>query len=344
MEGEAPGPFRYSFSYDFGGSGGDKKGRINSAWLQYDGLSPVLVRAGAFAPSQGLEGSASQSLFAERASPSAVVRNLSGGDGPKAFAVFANGRRWNAVAAVTGEALDSENHRQQRALFGRLGFVAIERGDLLVHVGASSTAVLRTAAGDAGAGRIRLRDRPENRVNALRLVDTGPITARGAAALGVEAAVQRRRFAAHAEYFRIGVQPYGASRQPSSFDGWYVQGAWTIAGRPRRYRVAGATFDSPIPKRDFDPLKGRWGSWEVGVRYSRLGLNYLPAERAGQELQSAILGGEQRIASLGLNWYPMRELRFQAAIQDVSVERFSPSGAEVGRRLQIFSLRTQLAY
>ena len=60
---------------------------------------------------------------------------------------------------------------------------------------------------------------------------------------------------------------------------------------------------------------------------------------------------------MGLNWYVNNVLRFQAAYQDVSVDRLSPggtafgagtatppAGAQVGQDFNIYSLRTQYAF
>jgi phosphate-selective porin OprO/OprP len=140
------------------------------------------------------------------------------------------------------------------------------------------------------------------------------------------------------------------------FSGWHVQGAWTITGEPRRYAMAAAGFDVPRPARPFDPKAGHWGAWEIAARYSDLDLNYRAGAPGAAQTAEAIRGGEQKIFTLGLNWYPNAVVRFQADFQDVSVDRLSPggtafgagaappAGAQVGQDFQVYSIRSQYAF
>ena len=101
---------------------------------------------------------------------------------------------------------------------------------------------------------------------------------------------------------------------------------------------------------------GRWGAFELGVRYSVLDLNFHEGLPGTAPAPEAIRGGEQTVWSIGLNWYPAPAIKLMAAFQDVSVDRLSPggaafgagatppAGAQVGQDLQIWSLRTQYAF
>ena len=57
-----------------------------------------------------------------------------------------------------------------------------------------------------------------------------------------------------------------------------------------------------------------------------------------------IRGGEQKISTLGLNWYPNNVFRFQLDYQQVRVDRLNSAGAEVGQDANVVSLRTQFSY
>lgn len=362
IEGKAFGVFEYNFLYDFGGSGVEEPGRISAAWVQYNGLGPVKLRIGAFSPPGGLEEAVSTngSLFAERASPSELVRGIASGDGRTAAGLFANGDNWTASGAVTGNLIGTQTYDEQLAFVGRASFVPYRRDDSLIHVGLNTTIVINpaaTAPDVAGTAPtpLRLRDRPEMRVDGARLVDTGAIDADGLTAVGLELGGQWRNFYGQAEYYDIRIDRKGAFSDPK-FSGWYVQGGWTITGEARRYATTNATFDSPRPDKPFDPAANQWGAWELGLRYSELDLNHLEGGAGTAPLASAIRGGEQKIFTFGLNWYLNNVLRFQAAIQDVSVDRLSPggaaflagstppAGAQVGQDLRIYSLRTQYAF
>lgn len=361
IEGKAFGDFEYNFLYDFGGSGTEDSGKVIAAWVQYNKLGPARLRIGAFAPSAGLEadGSTSGSVFAERGAPAELVRSIASGDGRTAVALFGSGDRWTASAALSGNVAGTETFDEQTAFVGRVSFVPFKRDDALLHLGLNTTVVINPPAtapdvGGAAPTPIRLRERPEMRVDGTRLVDTGSLDADGLKTLGAEFAVQWKNLYAQAEHFDIELDRKGAFQDPE-FSGWYAQAAWTLTGEPRRYVTSTGSFDAPRPARPFDPRTGDWGVWELGVRYSRLDLNFLEGAPGTAPAASAIRGGEQEIVTVGLNWYLNNAIRFQAAYQDVSVDRLSPggtafgaatppAGAQVGQDFNIYSLRTQYAF
>lgn len=362
IEGKAFGDFEYNFLYDFGGSGVEEAGKISSAWVQWNANPNLRFRIGAFSPPAGLEEVASTngSLFVERASPSELVRGIAAGDGRVAAGVFANGERWQLSAAVSGNTVVTQTFDEQLAFVGRFSLVPYKRSDSLVHIGLNTTIVIDPPVGAPNvapgvASNLRLRDRPEIRVDGTRLVDTGNIDSEGLISVGGEFAFLYRNFYVQAEYFDITVQRRASALSDPKFNGWYVQGSWVLTGESRRYTIATGAFDSPRPDKPFNPALGQWGAWELGLRYSDLDLNYnegtsvlLPAD--------AVRGGEQQIFTLGLNWYLNNVFRFQAAYQNVQVDRLSPGGSafvagstpaagvQVGQDLQIWSLRTQYAF
>lgn len=325
-------------------------------------VAGLKLRIGAFSPPSGLEEAVSTngSLFVERASPSETVRSIAAGDGRTAVALLAGGDNWTGTAAITGNIIGTSTFDEQTAFVGRLTYVPFRRDDSLIHVGVNTSIVINPAAGGpdvSGAPattNIRLRDRPEIRVDGTRLIDTGNIDADGLTAIGAEFGAQWKNLYVQTEYFDIKVDRKGQLSDPD-FNGWYAQAGWTITGEPRRYSAG--TFDAPRPAKPFDLKKGTWGAWELGLRYSQLDLNYLAGAPGTAPVASAIRGGEQEIITLGLNWYVNNVLRFQAAFQDVSVDRLSPggtafgagtatlpAGAQVGQDFNIYSLRTQYAF
>ena len=363
IEGKAFGAVDYNFLYDFGGSGTEEAGKISAAWVQYGfPVAGLKLRIGAFSPPSGLDEAVSTngSLFVERASPAETVRAIAAGDGRTSIALLAGGDNWTGTAAITGNVIGTSSFDEQTAFVGRLTYAPLRRGDALVHVGVNTSIVINPAAsgpdvaGAPAATNVRLRDRPEIRVDGARLIDTGNIDADGLTVWGGEFGAQWKNLYVQTEYFDITVDRKGALGD-ADFSGWYAQGAWTITGEPRRYSAG--TFDAPRPARPFDLKKGQWGAWELGLRYSRLDLNHLAGAPGTAPTAGAIRGGEQEIWTLGLNWYVNNVLRFQAAYQDVSVDRLSPggtafgagaltppAGAQVGQDFKIYSLRTQYAF
>lgn len=363
LEGKAFGVFDYNFLYDFGGSGVEEGGRIISAYAQYSAL-PLKLRVGAFQPPTGLEdaASSSSSLFVERASIAEVVRNLAGGDGRVGAGAFANGERWTVSAAVTGGVVETETFDEQLGFVGRAAFTPLKGEDWLVHLGANANLVLNPAATgpDVPGGAptpVRLRDRPELRVDGARLVDTGNLDADSVAALGLEFGAQRRNLYVQAEYFDIEVERRAGSLADPRFRGWYLQGSWVLTGETRRYSASTAGFDGPRPQAPFDPLEGQWGALELAMRYSHIDLDYRAGIAGSTPAANAVRGGRQDIWSIGLNWYLNTVLSLQAAYRRVEVDRLSPgggafgagaatppAGAQVGQDLNVWSLRTQYAF
>lgn len=361
IEGKAFGDFEYNFLYDFGGSGVEEGGKIMAAWMQYNGLGAVKVRVGAFAPASGLEDAASNAsaAFAERASVAELVRGIAGGDGRTAIALLGSGERWNFAAAVTGNLIGTTTYDEQVGFVGRFAYVPFKRTDALIHLGLNTSVVISPAAtgpniSPAGApSPLRLRDRPELRVDGARLVDTGNIDADGLTSIGGEFGALYKSVYVQAEYFDIDVERRNSVLPDPEFSGWYVQGSWILTGESRRYGAATAGFDGPRPTKPFNLREGTWGAWELALRYSTLDLNFL--ENAVPAAGS-IRGGQQDIISAGVNWYVNNGVTLQAAYRRVSVDRTSPGGTafvagstppigtQVGQDLEIFSFRTQYAF
>lgn len=365
VEGKAWGDWAYNFLFDFGGSGVEEAGKITNAYIEYAGLQPVRLRVGAFSPITGLEDATSNtaSLFPERAAIAELVRGLAGGDGRTGAAALANGDRWSIFGAVTGAVVTTQAFDEQLGLIGRVTYLPIKGQDYLVHVGANANIIVNPATtgpdvGPAGAASpVRLRERPEMRVDGTRLVDTGNIDSDGAQAYGLEFGAQLKALTLQAEYFWIDVDRRNSALADPSFGGWYVQGAWTLTGQARRYNAANGGFDVPRVEKPFSLKQRTWGIWELAARYSDLDLDYHAGADGTAPTANSVRGGEQQIFTIGLNWYPNNNVRFLADYQRVEVDRLSPggtawgagaltppAGAQVGQNLNIWSFRTQYAF
>lgn len=361
IEGKAFGDWEYNLMLDLGGSGNEEGGKINQAWLQYNGLGFTKLRVGAFAPVTGLEDGASNtgSLFIERASIAETVRGLAGGDGRVgAQAAFA-GERWSLTGALTGNVIQTQTYDEQLGFVGRATWTPYKRPDALIHLGANANLILDpadTTGIDSASGvtsTVRLRDRPEIRVDGTRLIDTGNINADSVTALGLEFGALWKNLYVQSEYFNIDVERRASALPDPSFSGWYIQGSWILTGESRRYG-ANYGFDGPRPTKPFSLANGDWGAWELGLRYSTIDLNY---RENTLNAAGGIRGGEQDIFSVGLNWYPNNNVLISATYRNVSVDRTSPGGtafgagvltpplgSQVGQDLNIYSLRTQYAF
>lgn len=364
--GRAFGDFEYTALFEFGGSGNEDSGHVQELWLQYSGLRPLHIRAGAFAPFIGLEdaGSTNGMLFLERPASADIARSLAGGDYREAGQLTVNTERWFASAAITGRQINtvgssaSSVYDSQQGFIGRLAALPYRDGSTLVHLGAHASYVGHAtdiggpdAAPSTATSVIQFRERPELRVDGTRLIDTGSISAAHAYSVGAEFAVQHSNLIVQAEYERLGIERHASPLSDPAFDGLYVEGSWIVTGETRRYNTGNFAFDGPKVNA-FDPSAGQWGAWELALRYSDTNLNYHAGSPSTAPAADAVRGGDQRIFTAGVNWYLNSIMRLMLDYQYVRIRRLSPNasaflttvGADIGQNYSAVAGRVQWAF
>jgi phosphate-selective porin OprO/OprP len=104
------------------------------------------------------------------------------------------------------------------------------------------------------------------------------------------------------------------------------------------------TFNNPRIITPFDPASGNWGGWELAARYSDLDLNWHEGA-AGTTcigpLLGCVRGGEERIWTVGLNWYFNNNILLRFNYLNIDVDRLSATGAEIGQTINAYALRLQ---
>jgi phosphate-selective porin OprO/OprP len=366
VEGTMARDFNYRLLLELGGSGTEGPTRINDAWIAYTGLAPFTFQLGAFSPPANMDDGTSPEdlLFLERASASELSRSLGGADGRIGFGVKASGARYMSSLTLTTRTVnDAEVFDTQLAAVGRAGFLAATSADYNVHVGASGTYVFSPAdQGDAaGSHPIRFRDRPEVRVDSVRLIDTGSIDAQNASVYGLEFGANWKNFYLQGEHFWFDI----ARREPASlpdpdFAGYYLQGSWILTGESRRYNMATGSFQNPRARMPFSS-SGGWGAWELAARYSSMNLDFNEGIAGTAAAPGAVRGGDQSVVALGVNWYPNPNLKMMLDYMLIDVDRLNPAslaspqpfgpapntpppGVEIGQDLDVFALRTQYSF
>jgi phosphate-selective porin OprO/OprP len=366
IQGKLFGDWSYYFNYEFGSgisSGNELQGRIQQAFIEYDGIAPWNFRVGAFPPSAGLEDStgSADAIFLERNSPSDVVRNLAGGDGRDAVAVtYAGDELYGSVALTGGKVADTNLYfDEQQAVVARAAATVYSDNDARIVLSATGMDVFRGPDATAGAGSARnitLQDPPELTVDdqSIKLVSTGALNAENAWAWGAETAAQWSNLYGQAGYFGYGIDPRTAGARTLSFDGWYAQATFVLTGESKGYNASTAAFTSPKPRVPFS-LDG-WGpgAWEIAARYSDLNLNDRAGMLGAALPSGGIRGGEQQIATVAINWYPISTLKFALQFQNVDISRIGtiPAGfghgvlnnAEVGQRYNTLAFRSQISF
>jgi phosphate-selective porin OprO and OprP len=354
VDGRVFGDWNYGVLADFGGTGGEVAG-LNYGYLEYAGWkpaglkNPVRLRIGAWTTATGLEDATAntEGLFLERPASVEMVRNFAGGDGRAGVGAFANGDHWFGSLAWTGKSIGVaavQEFDQQQGYLARLAFNPWHGSNYDTHIGVNLQGVIRpadTAPGAAVNRALRLRERPEIRVDGGRLVDTGALTADGLTVMGAELGMSRENLVFVGEAFNIDLDRPGSS---ASFNGWYAAGAWTLTGERHLWNGGIGGFRGIRPAKVFDPASQTWGALEIAGRYSVLNLDDRRGLAGSATPVGGVRGGEQVITTLGLNWYPNPVVRILIDQQWISVDRLNGVGAQIGEDVQVTSLRAQAAF
>jgi len=365
IEGTIASDFNYKLLIEFGGSATEST-KINDAVIGYTGLAPFTFQLGAFAPPANMDDSTSAEdlPFLERSAASEMARSLAGADGRIGLGVKANGKRWmSALTFTTRTANDAEVFDTQLAAVARAGFLAATGSDYNLHVGASGTYVFQFA--DQGSGTsprypMRLRERPEVRVDGTRLIDTGSIDAEHASIYGLEFGANWKNFYIQGEHFWYDIERRASALDDPDFAGYYLQGSWIFTGERRRYNPASGAFQSPRAATPFSS-DGGFGAFELAARYSRMDLNFREGIEGTAAAPGAVRGGDQEVITLGVNWFPNPNVKVMLDYLMIDVERFNPAGpgnaepfgpapntppigVDVGQDLDVVALRTQFSF
>lgn len=256
------------------------------------------------------------------------------GDGAKALA---------AAGATAGPNFD-----EQQALVGRLSWLPISTNDVRWLVGVNGTYVIKppdatvngatdlsTTPGGTARNTITLSAPPELTAdsNGYTLANTVALNASHLTQWGVETALQWGSLFGQAGYygFNVARTPVAFATttgtqiiKPSNdnFSAWYVEGTWLLTGENRIYNTATGAFTSPKVAHPFGfGDKGGIGAWELALRYSDTNLNDHINDLANvitaasgtartYDYYNTVRGGDQRIFTAGVNWYPNNVIRF----------------------------------
>jgi phosphate-selective porin OprO/OprP len=380
VEGMAFGHFWYEYRMDFGGSRlGLTDPFINVARISYvggntnagSGESEFRINAGLIKPILTYEDAVSSAslTFLERPAPVVAATAAFGGAIPRLGAeltyqhvdLVRDGDNFLISGGLTGGDPSSRNSSvpenvttEGAQLIGRVAYRLALGRDAGIQFGGSGAQIVRLA-GDAAQGTrtIALQDYPELRVDLHHLVSTGPIEATGGRFWSLEEIVNVGRFYLDGEYFRFHVDRDRAcagcvAAADPEFSGWYVQASLMLTDDRKLYQSNAtnngmATFNNPRVKRPFD-AEGNWGAWELAVRYSDLDLDWRrgtpgAACAAGS---GCVRGGEQKIWTVGLNWYLNNNVRMLFDYLMIDVDKLNAAGKQEGQKLSAFGMRLQL--
>jgi phosphate-selective porin OprO/OprP len=347
--------FRVNVTPDFGGSP-DGSPTLFEANINYTGIKPVTATVGYFHPFVSLEDATfpGDLLFLERPSIVNIERSVAAGIQRASLGVDAATEDYFASAYLTGPLFGAQNptllNGEQVGFIGRLAARPYHDDDWSLHAGFSGQTVFHpniNASGTPGVSQttLTLDDEPELRIDFNKLVDTGPLSARGASVYGGELGASWRNLLVQGEYYQIGVTQSKLPDVPAprlGFNGGYVEGSWVLTGEPHRYSIDRASWGRPRVDYPFSLADGGIGAWELAARYSTVSLNSNVVPGIPQSLTGGVYGGQQQIAALALSWYPNNWLRFMLQFQYVDVNKLNSAGtAQIGQRFETLAARAQ---
>lgn len=360
VQGKMFGDWSYYFNYDFGGGGGtETPGHIQQLWIQYDGFGPWAVRIGAFTPSNGIEDATSSgdTLFLERNAPSEMARNIAGGDGRNTVSLTYSDPTLFGQFAYTGNKIqDSGAFDEQQSITARLAGQPYSSEDLKFLLSAAGSYVFKaqdTAAGQGATRSITLNAPPEITVDntATKFITSGALNAERVWQYGLEAAAEYQSVYAQGGYFRYGVD-LRSNAGAYAFSGWYSQATWLLTGESRPYSPATASFGNPKPRIPFSLSGGGLGAWELAARFSDTNVNDHAGVIGAALPSGGLRGGDQKIWTFGVNWYPTSALKFEVQYENVDISRLGTipaagtkaaiNNTQVGQTFNVLALRSAI--
>ena len=233
----------------------------------------------------------------------------------------------SGIVAVAGGGDENDQ------LLGRLTDRVWSDGISNIQIGASLAHVFNSGNVNnvnTGTQTINLRDRPEIRVDGSRLIATGGVAAKTADMYAFDAEGNIQNFYFGAEYAKFSLDrqcgstltanagcvaggQFAVADHPS-FYGWALEGTWILTGETKVYSPSAINnevggFNAPVPSRPFSLNGDSWGAWELAARYTDTNMNWHGSQVASTSQLAGILGGRERIVSLGVNWYLNRNIR-----------------------------------
>ena len=215
------------------------------------------------------------------------------------IAVTANGERWMAMAALSGDNINDLDTAggETTGVSGRVTLAPVSTETTAVHVGAWAR---RRERGEDDPLRYRVRP---NTNYGERYIDSGPIGAADTT-WALEGAAVLRSVSVQGEYARLSADRIAGGREAVT-DAFYVFASWFPTGEMRAYQPDSGEFGRIKVRRAV--TDGGPGAIELAVRYDRTDLG---GARTGPVTPAR--AGEYQGVTFGANWYPFPYVRFMA--------------------------------
>ncbi len=332
LSGTAYHDFDYVIETDFAGNATSVKD-VN---LAYHGIGPFEFTVGNQKQnmSMELEESSNDIMFIERSLVSALY--LPAFDRAIGANLKASGDNWIVVGGIFGDSIANgvKNKDEGLGWSVRGSFAPVMEENRLIHLGANYGYRKTNQDNTTLNGGSTAFGYKTTNLSQLRLVDA-EIKGFDSMSLGLlEFAAMYGPASFQSEFAKGKVDRVGKSNL--DFTSYFTQVAYSLTGESRTYKGSDGEFKRLKPKNNFDFKKGTWGAWELAARYDYVDLN-----------DKDIKGGEEKRATLALNWYLDEDVRLMAdysrafSLKDPIVTKLDGSNPD---DIDVFSLRAQWAF
>jgi phosphate-selective porin OprO/OprP len=351
---------RFNFGGSNGGGAGGNEGDplLNRIYLSYIGIPNWHFSVGVLEPvfAGELTTSSSALPFMERPEIDNIASQYGAGDTRRGIEIgwsktdtlwagdhlaftgsFTGGTTGSSTGHGSGTGTQPGGDEQSQIL-GRVSERLWTDGISNIQIAANFAKLLYTGGTGAGGGVINLQDRPQIRVDGTRLISTGNIAAKTGDMYSFDFSGNLENFYLAGEWSKFNLdRQCGTIVSPAcagstdvidhpSFEGWYVEGTWILTGESKTYTTQAinnevGAFGNPVPSRPFSLDGNSWGAWELAARYSDTNLNWNPTRVATTTQLAGITGGDERIVTLGVNWYMNRNVKLQVNDMIVKVKK-----------------------
>lgn len=355
---------------------------LNKAVVTYTGLPNFHFNVGILEPALMFEGTTSSAslMFLERPEIDNIAADSFGaGDSRRGIEIgwsktdtlWAGDNLAITGAFTGGKTGSAANHGnpgdENSQILGRISERLWTNGLSNIQIGFSGASILYSGAtgnGNGGAQTINLQERPQIRVDGTRLISTGGIAAKTGDMWAADFGGNWDNVFLGGEYaqFTVDRQCGGLSAalvpacssatdvfDHPTFSGWYVEGSWILTGETKSYSPAAINnevggFNAPVPSRPFSLSGGSWGAWELVARYSSTNLNWHSGQLASPTQLAGVLGGNESVIALGVNWYLNRTVRLMLDDNIVHVKKGTSALPDRdGQDFNVIGVRLQFA-
>ena len=204
----------------------------------------------------------------------------------------------------------------------RIGGTPIKQDDThLVHLGGSYMYI------DTKGNGKRVRQRAITHIDTDRMFDTGTLDVDEIDAFDFEALTVWGPFHALGELIWWDMDNNTAG-EAEDLSAWSIETGWFLTGESMKYKKG--QFSGVSPKKKFSLDGNGWGAWQLALRYENMDLN-----------DGTTVGGDGDVFSAGLNWIPVKNIRFMATYNKlVDFDRLGD--VNDGTEPSAFSIRSQV--